>query len=222
MKGKRKGFDLDSYEHAFEGVWIEAGLWFNSDLSIPEKVLYALIRNLDTPEHGCYASNEYFARFFGLTETRISQMVKSLKDKGFIVIEGFTGRKRIIRAAKGCLKTSFKAALKQVSSKGVSTIYDNKEYNKGESDYSLIEGIFNRYCRETGKSGGKTASVFAIRKLLSEQKITPEIINEAIDNYLERMTDDVNYRIFPKNFFGERIHEFMPKEEFNDSEYPVV
>ena len=48
-----------------------------------EKVFLTEIDSLDR-QQGCFASNQYFARFFGLKITRTSQIINSLIKKGFI------------------------------------------------------------------------------------------------------------------------------------------
>ena len=70
---------------AFRGIWIPAEIWLNKDLSTNEKVLLAEIDSLSGME-GCFASNQYFADFFGLTKERVRKIISSLKDKGYITV----------------------------------------------------------------------------------------------------------------------------------------
>ena len=51
----------------FKGIWIPKELWILKDLSLLEKVMLIEIDSLDN-ENGCYASNDYFADFFGLIQ----------------------------------------------------------------------------------------------------------------------------------------------------------
>lgn len=67
----------------FKGVWIPKKIWLNKDLTLQEKVFLVEIDSLDNNE-GCYASNQYFADFFGLSTTRVSLIIKSLIEKGYI------------------------------------------------------------------------------------------------------------------------------------------
>lgn len=67
----------------FKGVWIPKEIWLNKDLTLQEKVFLVEIDSLDNNE-GCYASNQYFADFFGLSTTRVSLIIKSLIEKGYI------------------------------------------------------------------------------------------------------------------------------------------
>jgi len=73
-------------ERNFKGVWIPKEIWLAEDLTIQEKVLLVEIDSLDDGERGCYASNNYFAKFFGITPGRISQMVTTLTNKNYISV----------------------------------------------------------------------------------------------------------------------------------------
>lgn len=70
-------------ERDFKGVWIPKEIWLNKELSLMEKVFLTEIDSLDR-QQGCFASNQYFAKFFGLKVTRTSQIINSLIKKGFI------------------------------------------------------------------------------------------------------------------------------------------
>lgn len=73
-------------ERKFKGIWIPKEIWTTDELTLQEKVMLVEIDSLDDEEHGCYASNKYFSNFFKLTTQRVSQIINSLSDKGFIKI----------------------------------------------------------------------------------------------------------------------------------------
>lgn len=91
-------------EREFKGVWITAEVWLSKVLSLQEKVFLVEIDSLDN-ENGCYASNSYFASFFQVSGSRASQVITSLKEKGFIKIayirEGKEIKRRVINILKG-------------------------------------------------------------------------------------------------------------------------
>ena len=70
----------------FKGIWIPKEVWINKELKLIEKIFLVEIDSLDN-EDGCYASNKYFADFFGITKGRCSQVINSLQSKGLIKIE---------------------------------------------------------------------------------------------------------------------------------------
>ena len=67
----------------FKGIWIPRDVWLSEDLTMMEKVLLAEIDSLDN-ERGCYASNAYFADFFGVSKRWITEKISELRDKGYI------------------------------------------------------------------------------------------------------------------------------------------
>ena len=84
----------------FKGVWIPKEVWLNKDLSIIEKCLLVEIDSLDNGEKGCFASNEYLATFFNLSESRMANIISDLKKRGFINQIYFDGRLRGLRIVK--------------------------------------------------------------------------------------------------------------------------
>lgn len=67
----------------FKGVWIPKEIWLSEELNIQEKCLLVEIDSLAT-HNECFASNEHFSKFLGLSKDRISRMISGLKSKGFI------------------------------------------------------------------------------------------------------------------------------------------
>jgi hypothetical protein len=82
----------------FKGIWIPKEVWLSKDLTLQEKVFLVEIDSLDN-EHGCYATNKYFAEFFELSEVRVSEVISSLVQKGHIVssINKAQGNKRKLK-----------------------------------------------------------------------------------------------------------------------------
>ena len=67
----------------FKGVWIPKDIWLDDKLTWMEKLLLVEIDSLDA-EQGCFASNDYFAKFFQLSKSRISDLIGQLVSKGYI------------------------------------------------------------------------------------------------------------------------------------------
>lgn len=85
-----------SEHRAFRGVWIPAELWLDTSLSLQEKVMLVEIDSLQHPERGCYKSNSKLADFFQLSRNRVSEIISSLKSKGYITVENVREGKRIV------------------------------------------------------------------------------------------------------------------------------
>jgi len=82
----------------FKGIWIPKDIWLSEELSLIEKVLFVEIHSLDN-ERGCFASNKYFAEFFGLHPRRIAEHIAALKEKGFVTVTIHNLNERVIHAA---------------------------------------------------------------------------------------------------------------------------
>lgn len=81
----------------FKGVWIPKEIWLNTELSALDKIIYAEIDSLDG-ENGCTASNEYLATFCDCSVTKVSLAISKLIEMGFIYVESFNGRRRVLKS----------------------------------------------------------------------------------------------------------------------------
>ena len=70
----------------FKGIWIPKEIWLNKELKLIEKCFLVEIDSLDNDD-GCFASNGYFAEFFGISKGRCSQIIKSLEEKKMIKVK---------------------------------------------------------------------------------------------------------------------------------------
>ena len=90
-------------ERDFKGIWIPREIWLASELTLLEKIFLVEIDSLDN-EQNCYASNAYFAEFFGISKGRCTQIIKSLEAKGFIQIQLIRDKnvitKRVLRVVR--------------------------------------------------------------------------------------------------------------------------
>ena len=87
----------------FKGVWIPKEIWLDENVGWIEKAFLVEINSLDN-ESGCFASNNYLSKFFGVSKGRCSQIITLLKDKRYIEVgyerNGKQITKRIIRVVK--------------------------------------------------------------------------------------------------------------------------
>lgn len=83
----------------FKGVWIPSEVWLDEDLKKMEMLLYVEIDSLSSDKKGCYASNQHFAKFLGISTSRVSQLIKKLVEKKYITFQLFykKGTKRVVR-----------------------------------------------------------------------------------------------------------------------------
>ena len=127
----------------FKGVWIPKEIWLNTDLSIIEKVLLVEIDSLDNSDRGCFASNEYLAKFVQLSEGRVANIISDLKKRKFIIQVFFDGRNRGLRINKS--ESSFNENVKAESTKTGKQTTRKREHNNivnkttNNTDYSSCE-----------------------------------------------------------------------------------
>lgn len=79
----------------WKGLWIPKNVWL-SDLGFLEKCLLVEIDSLSKNDSGCYASNEYFAKFFGVSEDYIRKVLTYLRKLGLVKTKSFDGRYRYL------------------------------------------------------------------------------------------------------------------------------
>ena len=145
----------------FKGVWIPKEIWLNSDLSIIEKVLLVEIDSLDNSERGCFASNEYLAKFVQLSESRVAHIISDLKKREYIIVVFTDGRNRGLklhpqqsRFAKNSkaesLKTTNQSSRKQQHSNTVNNTVNNTDYNSSQNKFDTLENeeIKNPFTRK--------------------------------------------------------------------------
>lgn len=67
-----------------KGLWIPAKILLNNDLSDKEKIILSMILYLSDETGSCFASNKYIASIVNVTSDRVSKIVSSLKEKGYV------------------------------------------------------------------------------------------------------------------------------------------
>lgn len=70
-----------------KGLWIPADILLNEDLSDKEKIILSMILYLSEERKSCFASNKYIANIVNVTHERVSKIISSLKDKGYVSVK---------------------------------------------------------------------------------------------------------------------------------------
>jgi hypothetical protein len=156
----------------FLGVWIPKNVYLNTDLSWSDKILLVEIESLDN-EKGCFASNDYFADFLGVTKTTISTSISKLKRLGFLEQVSFDGRTRVIKVISSEFKKKKRQSLKKPKGRTKENLIHNNTINnstnntisireqKFKNDVSLVgadtntQKEFISYWTEKNSSGSK-------------------------------------------------------------------
>jgi len=132
---------MENLERDFKGVWIKKEIWLNTNLSLIEKVLIVEIDSLDKSNRGCFASNEYLAKFVQLSEGRVANIISDLKKRDFLIQLFFDGRNRGLRINKHKCESSFNENVKPDLTKTGKRTSRKREYTN--TDNNTINNTIN-------------------------------------------------------------------------------
>ena len=169
-------------ERDFKGVWIPKRVWLDEELTMLDKGILIEIDSLDMGGDGCWASNEYLARFCGCSECKVSLAISKLVKLGYIRVESFDGRRRKI---KSCLlkiqslpfKNS-KAAFEKIKESNTENNTENKPVITipRKSAKSEIPEDFSRFYAAYPRKVSKPAALKAWKALKADDEMTARII----------------------------------------------
>ena len=146
----------------FKGVWIPKDIWLDENLTWMEKLLLVEIDSLDA-EKGCFASNDYFAKFFQLSKSRISDLIGQLVAKGyittFLLYEGKQVKRREITMVIPIRK--FEGGIRKTeegyseNSEDINTLVSNTISNKNNKIYNHKDNFVSRVDEFKDKLGNE-------------------------------------------------------------------
>jgi len=146
----------------FKGVWIPKEVWMDEKLSWMEKLFLVEVASLNA-EKGCFASNAYFGEFFQLSNSRVSEIIKSLVSKGyittFLIYEGKQVKQRIltptvpIRKLEGGIRKTEEGYSEKA--KGINTLINNTSINSTNKLYNDKEAFVKRLDELKDKLGNQ-------------------------------------------------------------------
>ena len=212
-------------ERDFKGIWIPAEIWENKKLSLMEKLFFVEINSLDGV-NGCYASNDYFSKFFELSKNRCTEIIKSLEKKRLITIElqREPGKKNITKRIIRVLDKSnrgYSENRREGIRKTDEGYSENREENNTLSNntidnniYSLVIDYFNK---KTGKKyRGNTKDIQKLIKARIKEEYTIEDFYKVIDNKVKTWLHDKKmiYYLRPKTLFaGDNFQNYLNESE---------
>lgn len=133
----------EKYQRGFKGIWIPADLWFDKNLKNKnELILYLEIDSLSTKEQACFASNNYLAEFMNLSSGRVSQLISSLEEKGYIKTQKIYSKKNPKQVEK-----RYMYPVRKLNRGVVNKLKDPTKFSKGgylENDKGSVLGLDNK------------------------------------------------------------------------------
>lgn len=70
-----------------KGLWIPAEILLNKELSDKEKIILSMILYLSEEKGSCFASNKYISDIVNVIPERVSKIISSSKDKGYVKVK---------------------------------------------------------------------------------------------------------------------------------------
>ena len=132
-----------------KGLWIPAEILLNKALSDKEKIILSMILYLSDETGSCFASNKYIASIVNVTSDRVSKIVSSLKDKGYIDVNlkykidtKEIGERQIIPITENINRYSEKY-LEGIGENNYCTS-QKQPYPTGENNKEIINNIKNK------------------------------------------------------------------------------
>jgi hypothetical protein len=184
-------------ERNFKGIWIPKEIWLSEELTLQEKVFLVEIDSLDN-EQGCFAGNQYFSDFFGVSKVRVSEVINSLVKKGYITSEIIykEGSKQIL---KRVLKISLIGYKRKVE-EGIKEKFKDSNTVNNTVNKELYVDVFNHYISKDN--------------LIKHKKLVIDM-NKAIDKAIKNLSLDLDYikRIIDRH--SKKV------EDTKNSNYPI-
>lgn len=88
----------ESVQRQFDGIWIPAKVYLNTELSWTAKILFSEIHSFTCNGNECFKSNQTLADFLGISIRQVQKHIDTLTSMGWIEQTGFDGRKRYLRS----------------------------------------------------------------------------------------------------------------------------
>lgn len=172
-------------ERDFKGVWIPKEVWIDTRLNMLEKGILTEIDSLDMSGKGCYASNKHIAEFCQCSETKVSTAISKLIDLGYLYVQSFDGRQRVL---KSCLsnfeRQDIKKSKADFNNLRESNTYNNTPIKTSNKDIYIdeFEILWKMYPRKIGKPKALKAYQKA-----RNNGTTLEEVKQGIENYCKHI-----------------------------------
>lgn len=201
----------------FKGIWIPKDIWLSKDLTLQEKVFLVEIDSLDN-EEGCFATNSYFADFFDLSTTRVSLVIKSLIDKGYIT-STMVYREGTKEIEKRVLKVCYRPSLINVNDpplrkvkEGIKEKLKDNNTNNNTDNNNIDNNIYSDFEKVIKQKylGKKTKATRdkVVPKLL--EKYSVEELTRCLDRYAKECKGkDKKYILMESTFWNGRYIDYL-------------
>lgn len=190
----------------FKGVWIPKQIWLDKRLNMLEKGILTEIDSLDNEENGCFASNEYLAKFCQCSETKVSTAIKKLIELDYLYVKSFDGRIRILKSRLSNFErqtiNNLKSEFKNFKD---NNIINNKTNN---IDYKYIVDFLNSNANTNYKhTTSKTQSL--IRARTNDGYTLDDFKKVILNKCKEWKGTDYEKYLRPETLFGNKFESYL-------------
>jgi hypothetical protein len=158
---------MDQLPRDFKGIWIDRNIWLDQSLTYFEKILLAEIDSLNGKD-GCFASNEYLCNFFQEKERKIQDGLAKLKAKGYIYVESFDGRTRVLRTNLNTKNDKSLFSTAEVQEESVKSLFSTSQVLDSAPLDIGKDTIYRREKKESKETTTTTAAVEEKKSFSSE------------------------------------------------------
>lgn len=143
-----------------KGLWIPAEILLNEELSDKEKIILAMILYLSEETKSCFASNKYIENIVKVKHERVSKIISSLKDKGYVNIKlkYKTDSKEIEqRQIIPIVENVNRCSQKHLEDIDINNYSDSQKqpYPMGKNDKDIINNIKNKKIYNNSSNSNK-------------------------------------------------------------------
>ena len=185
----------------FKGVWIPKVVWLDERLNALDKCILAEIDSLDNGD-GCWASNEYIAKFCQCSVTKVSTSISKLIACKYLTVASFDGRKRFLKSSLSNFeRQTFKICKADIQNLKESNTYNNPFSIYSDEEERAREDTVEQYA----VNNLQYMSERAMQELASFKDDLPDdVIRHAIDNALDKGVRNWSYVRAILNSYAER------------------
>lgn len=197
---------------------IPANVRYDNDLIPNAKLLYAEITSLCNQKGYCWATNDYFAKLYGVSKVSISKYISLLIEKGYIKseIEQKENSKEIsrryLKIVNDPIKENFNTPIKENlmdNNKILNNKINKKKYKK---EIEIVVNYMNKLAKTTYRATTEM-TIHYINARLEEGFSVSELLDVVYNQYKHWV--DTNSSAYAKGF---ELY-FRPQTLFNSAKF---
>ncbi len=130
---------------SLKGLWIPKDILIDKGLTDKEKITLSIVLCLSSELEYCFAGNRYLANLLGVTINRVSKIISSLQNKGYITVKlNYEENTKYIRSRELILTDKL---IKGIV-KNDNTYWTKQQYPivpKGKDIINIYKKYYNKY-----------------------------------------------------------------------------